>query len=726
MPNGSAISASSRVTAGANKKLDYDAFVFLESLGEGSFGKVKRARVKATGRDVAIKVLNLDEEPELLEKEIGIMAHLSTSSSYLVGFIGYFVNKHEVAIVMEYCAAGAASELMEDEEGEQEPLPENIIATICLHTLRGLNFLHKNRSIHRDIKGCNLLVTEDGVCKLADFGIASQVDTMRSHRNTKIGTPYWMAPEMILGVKYDSKVDIWSLGITAIELAESAPPHTQLPSLGQLMSKIIRADPPTLREPYKWSRNFNNFLEKCVAKDARRRGDSGELLQHPFITQCDERDLKAFVNAQMPQILKRRALYNSQPSPKPMKQTKRTLPQDDVNGKGTFVDNDSSGRQGKSTSRGSKGKGTSKATQRDVPSGTFVDQASGTFVDSNDTGTCVFQPYEESNETGTCVFEPSPKSKHGGTRKGTVIGMQGFNDEDGADTGTCVFSPSLAPTSGELGTSATMSESDEESSRSDGITASYISDSDDTEEPLSTRGSGNAKVKDPVERRDSGSVEMAELRRQLTRVIEDATKVSAQKDAVLRSMTEERDTLSEELQVARQQIVLLQSELQELRPVAVAAAAAAPLAMSPEKAPSPRPGAAQPPRERVGSASKPFQMSSGRYCVDDEQDEATKELFAAIESRRAKSIQAQRQALEEAKRIVGEKEPNKDEANTSNASPAVQATASTPDTLVPTSSPRVLSPYVPETLSSPATQVEMATPPLPNGHSRANTPSALV
>jgi len=381
-----AAAASDRLEGGSDLKLDFEAFNMEESLGEGSFGKVHRATIKETGQDVAIKVVSIDEEPELLEKEIAIMEE--TDFEYLVSFIGYFVRGREVAIVMEYCGAGAASEMMETlaDDEDDRPLPEHIIAVICLHTLRGLQYLHKARKIHRDIKGCNILLTEDGVAKLADFGIASQITTMQTHRNTRIGTPFWMAPEVISCSEYDDKADIWSLGITAIEFAETRPPHTELGHPLRALMKIPLAPSPTLQQPEKWSPAFNSFLARSLRKDPKQRASAEELLEDPFVKGCDENDLREYIAAQMPTILERRAVYNEtitekekiKPAPnKSTKSKKKSPKQSPPVDSGTAVD-----------------MGTVVNYDTVVDSGTSVDM--GTVLDSGSSMSTVV-------ESGTCI-----------------------------------------------------------------------------------------------------------------------------------------------------------------------------------------------------------------------------------------------------------------------------------------------------------------------------------
>uniref|UniRef100_W4VR62 Putative catalytic domain of ste20-like kinase-like protein serine/threonine kinase n=1 Tax=Corethrella appendiculata TaxID=1370023 RepID=W4VR62_9DIPT len=188
-------------------------------------------------------------------------------------------------MLIEYCDGGALDSIMVELE---KPLTEPQIAYVCKHMCSGLTYLHKNKVIHRDLKAGNVLLTMDGGVKLADFGVsAKNKHTLQKH-DTFIGTPYWMAPELVLcetfrDNPYDFKVDIWSLGITLIEFAQMEPPNSEMSPMRVLL-KIQKSDPPKLDQPSKWSKHFNDFLFKTLIKDPQQRPSTDILLTLPFIS----------------------------------------------------------------------------------------------------------------------------------------------------------------------------------------------------------------------------------------------------------------------------------------------------------------------------------------------------------------------------------------------------------------------------------------------------------
>lgn len=185
-------------------------------------------------------------------------------------------------IVMELCDGGSALDIMKI---CQKTFSEDQISSICSQMVQGLNYLHTHRILHRDVKAGNVLLTSEGKSKLADFGVSAQLTHTMQKKNTMVGSPYWMAPEVISQKKkegYDAKTDIWSLGITAIELAEGKPPLFDVASLRVIFIIPVR-DSPKLKEPQKWSEEFNDFIATCLQKDPAKRPSSGSLLSHPFI-----------------------------------------------------------------------------------------------------------------------------------------------------------------------------------------------------------------------------------------------------------------------------------------------------------------------------------------------------------------------------------------------------------------------------------------------------------
>ncbi len=161
-------------------------------------------------------------------------------------------------------------------------MPESLIALLCRDTLRGLAYIHSGYRIHRDIKSDNILLSDDGLVKIADFGYAAELSREKLKRNTIVGTPYWMAPELIKGSKYDQRVDVWSLGIMAMEMAEGEPPYMEFPPLRALFLISTKGIPP-LREPSRWSDSMTDFISNCLILDLKSRPTSDSLISDPFL-----------------------------------------------------------------------------------------------------------------------------------------------------------------------------------------------------------------------------------------------------------------------------------------------------------------------------------------------------------------------------------------------------------------------------------------------------------
>ncbi|KAL6428258.1 hypothetical protein ACFW04_008521 [Cataglyphis niger] len=255
-------------------------FEDLREIGHGSFGAVYYARCLVTKEIVAIKKMSylgkqtVEKWQDIL-KEIRFLRQLNHPNT--IEYKGCYLRDHTAWLVMEYCL-GSASDII---EVHKRPLKEEEIAAICDGVLRGLNYLHNLGRIHRDVKAGNILLTENGTVKLADFGSAS----IKCPANSFVGTPYWMAPEVILAMdegQYDGKVDVWSLGITCIELAERKPPYFNMNAMSALYH-IAQNDTPTLNSP-DWTDVFRHFVEVCLTKSPIERLTSGKLLSHPFVT----------------------------------------------------------------------------------------------------------------------------------------------------------------------------------------------------------------------------------------------------------------------------------------------------------------------------------------------------------------------------------------------------------------------------------------------------------
>ncbi|KAK8798734.1 hypothetical protein WA158_007818 [Blastocystis sp. Blastoise] len=252
-------------------------FELLEKLGEGSYGEVYRGRHKDTLKIVAVKIIIVDANLQEFLKEVSILKECK--SDFVVRYYGSYFVDHKLWILMEYCGAGSVLDLM---KSSQCTLTEEEIAYTVASMVLGLKYLHENKKIHRDIKAGNVLLTEQGAAKLADFGVSAQLDTTLSKRKTVIGTPFWMAPEVIGELGYDNKADIWSLGITCIELAEGEPPYfNYLPIRALFM--ITGKPASSLSDPAKWSKEFNDFVSCCLQKDPEKRQTANQLLNHPFI-----------------------------------------------------------------------------------------------------------------------------------------------------------------------------------------------------------------------------------------------------------------------------------------------------------------------------------------------------------------------------------------------------------------------------------------------------------
>lgn len=258
-----------------------NGFEFVEKLGEGSFGSVHKAVHKASGYTIAIKIVQIEfdaDESSSIQREINILR--SCKSKYVVSYFGSCKVNGELWIFMDYCALGSIRDAL---ELAGRSLKEKEIATVCASALEGLDYLHKNNIIHRDMKAANLLMDESGGVKLADFGVSQQIFSTIAKSGTIVGTPHWMAPEVIKQTPYNSTADVWSLGITAIELAEGFPPYHDVHPV-RAMFLVQKKNPPNLTDPKKWSKEFVSFVQACLHKDADERPTARELIKHPFIT----------------------------------------------------------------------------------------------------------------------------------------------------------------------------------------------------------------------------------------------------------------------------------------------------------------------------------------------------------------------------------------------------------------------------------------------------------
>ncbi|XP_030635899.1 mitogen-activated protein kinase kinase kinase kinase 2 [Chanos chanos] len=268
-----------------------DDYEIIDRIGSGTYGDVYKARKIRTSEMAAIKIVKLDPGDDItsIQQEITMMKECKHKN--IVAYYGSYHRNTKLWICMEYCGGGS----LQDIYTVAGPLKEKQIAYICRETLQGLFHLHETGKIHRDIKGANILLTERGDVKLADFGVAAEISASAAKRKSFIGTPYWMAPEVAAVERkggYNHLCDIWALGITAIELAELQPPLFDLhPMRALVLMSKSSYQPPRLKDKTKWSAGFHSFVKMCLIKSPRKRPTAETLLQHPFVTQLLTRNL---------------------------------------------------------------------------------------------------------------------------------------------------------------------------------------------------------------------------------------------------------------------------------------------------------------------------------------------------------------------------------------------------------------------------------------------------
>ncbi|KAA0193748.1 M4K3 [Fasciolopsis buskii] len=271
-----------------NDKDPKEEYKLIQSIGTGTYGEVYKALRLRTKELAAVKIIKIDAKDDVRAILQEIQTLRDCKHSNIVQFFGSYFRNNKLWICMEFCGGFSMQDIYTN---IRRPIEENCIAFVTRETLRGIEYMHKAGKIHRDIKGANILLTNDGEVKIADFGVAAQITQTIQRRNSFIGTPYWMAPEVAAVERkggYDEKCDIWALGITAMEYAELQPPLFDLHPMRALRILGMRSyKPPTLRNKAAWSAKFHSFLKAALTKSEKKRPTAQALLRVSFIDQSN-------------------------------------------------------------------------------------------------------------------------------------------------------------------------------------------------------------------------------------------------------------------------------------------------------------------------------------------------------------------------------------------------------------------------------------------------------
>jgi len=487
---GSTVPSSTRASAthghddiAATDGLQESRYELLEHLGEGSYGSVVKARDLQTDEVVAIKIIPLNAQEEEGFAEIQREVHLLQECNHpnVVRYLGSLRAKEALWIIMEFCGAGSTSDLMHASEA---PLDEQLITYICAETLKGLAYLHAIGKVHRDVKCGNILMTNSGEVKLADFGVAARLTATMSKRNTFIGTPHWMAPEVIQESRYDGKVDVWSLGISLIEMAEQFPPRWAVHPM-RVIFMISRDPPPHLSDKDKWTLPMHDFIAQCLQKDPKRRPTARQLLQHKFIINAPQAPPAGL--SSLMQRLEDWLAQKAQAAPDSNTSSMRSL-------------------SARLSHYSELQPSTTAAT------GTFVShsQSSGTFV-PNPSGTVLHSSGTDVHSSGTFVASSAGSRGVASTASGTFVSK--VPEDDGSDYMEALRAVPTRKVSAE-----TSRVSNEDNLGSDYLAAlAAVDRKTGASETRGTRGSGRVEQKPAAEAQQS---DVAKLKERLRGVYE--------------------------------------------------------------------------------------------------------------------------------------------------------------------------------------------------------------